>query len=385
VTQEFEFTDDFFDLKAMLREFCAEASSEEAVRDAMNTDEGFDRRTWQRLGGELGVLSLAVPTDGGGDGAGLVFAAAVAEELGAALFCGPVLGTLCLAIPMLSSLSDAEVRDRYLPALMSGQAVAAVVLATPDGTFHADHASVTARADGESWMLDGKVEQVVDGAAADTLLVVARTADGTALFAVDGGADGLDRTPLCTLDLTRRQARVTFASCPARLLADESETPESCARTLRTACVLLAAEQVGGSQRMLDATVEHVSSRLQFGQPVGAFQAVKHRCANMLVALEQARSAVYHAAWALEDSTDDAQLATSLARAVASEAYLWISTSAIQLHGGLGFTWEGSPHLYFKRATTDALLLGTVQDHVELVAVAALDADRSDAAAVTSS
>ncbi|OCB22455.1 acyl-CoA dehydrogenase family protein [Mycobacterium intracellulare] len=382
MTEEFAFSDDFYHLKAMLRDFGDEVSPEEVVRKAMMAAE-YDRRTWQRLGSELGVLSLTVPTDRGGDGAGLVFGAAVAEELGAALLCGPALGTLYLAIPALSELTDAAATGRYLPALLTGDKVAALVLESQHGTFSADDITISAEFGDSGWVLHGAVAQVVDAAAADLLLAVAKTPTGAALFAVEGNAHGLQRSALSTLDLTRKQARVEFSGCPAELLADETETPQLCSRVLRSASVLLAAEQVGGAQRMLDATVAHVSSRLQFGQPVGAFQAVKHRCANMLVALEQARSAVYHAAWALEDGTDDAQLAASLARAVASESYLWISTSAIQLHGGLGFTWEGLPHLYFKRATTDALLLGTVQDHIELVAAAALDTTAESVGAAT--
>jgi len=362
VTQDFTFTDDFFELKAMLKEFCDEVSPEEVVRETMTAGQGYDLSLWRRLGTELG-----------GDGAGLVFTAGVVEELGAALLCGPVLGTLCLAVPALCALSDRDIQARYLPTLLNGEQVATLAISSPDGTFVADALTVTAENTEGGWRLSGTVEQVIDGIAADIILVPATTSAGTALFAVDRRAEGLQRTALSTLDLTRQQARVKFDSCPAELLAAESEAPEVCTRSLQTALVLMAAEQVGGSQRMLDATVGHVSSRFQFGQPVGAFQSVKHRCANMLVALEQARSAVYHAAWALQDGTDDPKLAASLAHFVASEAYLWISASAIQLHGGLGFTWEGLPHLYFKRATSDGLIFGSAADHLEVVATTAID------------
>ncbi|BBZ31225.1 acyl-CoA dehydrogenase (plasmid) [Mycolicibacterium madagascariense] len=374
MTREFAFSEDFFELKAMLRQFCDEVSPETAVRNTMESADGVDRATWRRLGTELGVLGLAVPTEFGGDGAGLVMAAGVVEELGAALLCGPVVGTLCLAIPTLCAVSDAAVRDLHLPGLMSGARIATLALPSPRGVFDAELVEVSATGDDGGWTLSGIVDHVVDGSVADTLFVAARTADGVALFAVDATSDGVTRQPLSTMDLTRRQARVVFDQCAGALVAAEAETPEVCTRALLHAAVLLAAEQVGGAQRMLDATVAHVSSRLQFGQPIGAFQAVKHRCANMLVALEQARTATYHAAWALDDDSDDPRLAASLARVVASEAYTWISTSAIQLHGGLGFTWEGLPHLYFKRATTDALILGSVEDHVALVGNAAIDA-----------
>ncbi|MFE5708752.1 acyl-CoA dehydrogenase family protein, partial [Rhodococcus koreensis] len=194
-----------------------------------------------------------------------------------------------------------------------------------------------------------------------------------ALFAVAGDAAGLTRTPLTTLDLTRRQAALSFAGTPARLLATGAEALDACARAALVAGVLLAVEQVGGAQRMLDITVAHVATRKQFGQAVGAYQAVKHRCANMLIAVETARSAAYHGVWALQDGTDDPQLAASLAKAVASESYAWVSTSAIQMHGGLGFTWEGTPQLYFKRATTDSLTLGTADQHLDRIAGQVLD------------
>jgi alkylation response protein AidB-like acyl-CoA dehydrogenase len=373
MTQEFEFTDELLELRTMVREFCAEVSPEAAVRRTMATGSGFDRELWRRLGAELGVLGLAVPAEHGGEGAGLVYQAVVVEELGAALVCGPVLGTLCLAVPALLALSDQAVKDAYLPALAGGESVGTLAVPVADGAFAADGVTVTATRLGEGWSLRGRLDHVPDGMTADLLLVAARTDAGVALFAVDGDAPGATRTALSTLDLTRRQAAIDLAGTPARLIADEAEAAGVCERAVLVASALLAVEQVGGSRQMLDATVAHVSTRLQFGQPVGAYQAVKHRCANMLVALEQARSAAYHAVWALQDGTDDARLAVSVAQAVASESYAWISTSAIQLHGGLGFTWEGSPQLYFKRATADALTLGTVQEHIEHVAAHVLD------------
>lgn len=373
MTQEFEFTGELTELRTMVREFCAELSPEAVVRETMTSESGFDNTLWRRLASELGVLGLAVPERFGGEGAGLVYQAVVVEELGAALVCGPVLGTVCLAMPVLGALSDDAVKAEYLPALVQGERVATLAVPTAHGTFSADQVTVQATRAGDGWTLSGGLTQVPDGMTADLLLVAARTADGVALFAVEGGAEGVARTALSTLDLTRRQADIALDNAPARRIAAEDECAHVCEQALLVASALLAVEQVGGSQRMLDATVEHVRGRLQFGQPVGAFQAVKHRCANMLVALEQARSAAYHAVWALQDGTDDARLAVSLAKAVASESYTWISSSAIQLHGGLGFTWEGSPHLYFKRATTDALILGSAEEHIDHVAARTVD------------
>ena len=373
MTQEFEFTDEVVELRSMVRDFCQEHSPESVVRMTMESDTGHDPALWRRLGTELGVLGLAVPEAYGGDDVGLVAQAVVVDELGAALVCGPVLGTLALAMPALCAISDDAARRELLPALCSGERVATLAAPLSEGSLDAAAVAVEATSDGVAWTLSGAVALVPDGAPADRVLVVATTGDSHALFAVDSAAAGLTRTPLTTLDLTRRQARLAFDETPARLLATGEEALAACERAAQVATVLLSVEQVGGSQRMLDVTVAHVSTRKQFGQPVGAFQAVKHRCANMLIAVETARSAAYHAAWALQDGTDDPRLAASLAKAVASETYSSVTAAAIQLHGGLGFTWEASPHLYFKRATTDALTLGTATQHLDRVAELVLD------------
>ncbi|MFC9552105.1 acyl-CoA dehydrogenase family protein [Rhodococcus sp. NPDC056960] len=373
MTQEFEFSDELVELRAMVRDFCREFSPETVVRAAMESDTGHDPALWRRFGSELGVLGLAVPEAYGGDDAGLVAQAVAVEEMGAALVCGPVLGTVALAMPALAALTDDDVKRELLPELCSGAKLATLVAPLSDGTLDVDAVSVTAVTADGAWRLGGEVAQAPDAGTADLLLVVATTDEGPALFAVAGDAAGLTRTPLTTLDLTRRQAALSFAGTPARLLATGAEALDACARAALVASVLLAVEQVGGAQRMLDITVAHVAARKQFGQAVGAYQAVKHRCANMLIAVETARSAAYHGAWALQDGTDDPQLAASLAKAVASESYAWVSTSAIQMHGGLGFTWEGTPQLYFKRATTDSLTLGTAEQHLDRVAGQVLD------------
>ena len=373
MTREFEFSEEMAALRAMIREFCDERSPEPVVRASMESELGYDPDLWRRLGTELGAFGLAVPEADGGDGVGLVYQAVVLEELGGALVCGPVLGTLCLAIPALAALADSQVKKDYLPGLIRGDLVATLAAPQVNGMFAADRLTVSAVRDGDAWSLTGAVGHVPDGAAADVILVPAVTHEGVALFAVEGAAEGVIRTALFTMDRTRRQANIELATAPARLVADEAEAAGVCREALRTATVLLAVSQVGGGQRMLDVTVAHVSTRLQFGQPVGAYQAVKHRCANMLIELEQARSAAYHGAWTLEYGTDDPDLAVALAKAVASEAYASISRAAIQMHGGLGFTWEGSPQLYFKRATADLLTLGTATEQVESIARLVLD------------
>lgn len=374
VGQEFAFDEDLLELRRMVREFCQEVSPEDVVRTTMETETGWDPVLWKRLGSELGVLGLAVPESHGGEGAGLVATAIVMEELGAALLCGPVVGTLALALPALSVLPDHETAGELVAGAIAGERALTLVAPLAGGTFDADALTVSATASGDAWTLHGVADHVPDGSIADTLLVVARTSEGAALFVVDAAATGLTATPLTTMDLTRRQARLELDDVPAHRVADELATPGVCEHAAQVGAVMLAAAQVGGAQVMLDRTVEHARTRLQFGQAIGAFQAVKHKCADMLMAVEQARSLAYHGAWALQDSTDDPALAAALARAVVSETYFRVSTTAMQLHGGSGFTWELPIHLHLKRAVSDGIALGSSEAAVEQVARLVLDA-----------
>jgi alkylation response protein AidB-like acyl-CoA dehydrogenase len=372
-TAEFEFNDDLMALRSLVREFCREFSPESVVRAHMESPAGFDRQLWRRIGTELGVLGLSAPTAYGGTEAGLVAMAVAIEELGAALVCGPVVGTAMLAIPTLCCLSDSAAQRDYLPAVIGGERIATVAAPLWDGGFDPNHVDVTADCTVGRWSLRGRIGHVLDASAADLILVPARTGSGVSLFAVPGDAEALRRTDLATLDLTRRQAALRFDGVEARRIADDDETPGICEHAARVAAVLVAAEQVGASQAILDRTVDYVTHRIQFGQPIASYQAVKHRCADMLTDVEYARSTAYHGAWALQDNSDVPRLAASLAKAVAAEAFCRVSAAAIQLHGGIGFTWEGTPHLYFKRAATDAQILGTPEQHLERIAVFSVD------------
>jgi alkylation response protein AidB-like acyl-CoA dehydrogenase len=353
---EFVFTAEQNDLRTAVREFLAKACDETAVRRAMEA--GYDRALWARLGGELGVLGLAVSEDLGGAGGTLVDQAIVVEECGAALLPGPVLGTVGLAVPALAAVGEdvsAFVEGRRTAALVEGPGI-----------------SVSADA------VTGEAAQVVDGEA-DVLVVAAQDGGSTALLLVEGA----EATPLSTLDPTRRQAQVRFDATPGRLLATGDDAERALTAARHTAAALLAAEQVGGAQRLLTMTVAYAGTRLQFGRPIGSFQAVKHRCADMLMRVEHARSAAYHAAWALSDGSDDPDLAVSVAQAVCSEAYREVAFAAVQLHGGIGFTWEHPAHLYVKRAVTDAALLGSAEWHRERIARLVLDGAQSRPVTVT--
>jgi alkylation response protein AidB-like acyl-CoA dehydrogenase len=373
---EFTFTDEQVQLRTAVRKFCAENFDEQTVRRLMESDPPFDAKVWTRLGSELGVLGLSVPEADGGVGGSLVDQAVAVEELGASLACGPVFGTVFLAIPALVAASGGPVRDGLLAELVEGRRTAAFAVADRAGAFDPAAVTVTAARSGEQWTLTGTAPRVVDGGAADDLLVAASGPDGVALYAVEAAGPGVDRTPLVTLDLTRPQATVAFSDAPARLVADSGEAQRVIEHALQAGSALLAVEQVGAAQHLLDLSVEYAKTRLQFGRPIGSFQAVKHRLADLLVDVEHARSTAYHAVWALADGLDvddDPALAASIAQATASAAFARVAADTIQVHGGIGFTWEHQAHLYFKRATTDAALLGSPEQHRSRVAALVLD------------
>lgn len=372
MAEEWVFTEEQQQLLDAVRRFCAEHFDEATVRTLMESDPPFDRAVWTRLGTELGVLGLSVPEADGGVGGSLVDQAVAVEQFGATLACGPLFGTVYLAIPALVAASGGDARDALLGDLVEGTRTAA---------FAASAESV--RADGST--VTGEVGPVVDAGAADVLLVAAVAGDGVGLYAVEGGATGVERTPLVTLDLTRPQAAVTLSGAPATLIAGPDEAPRVIEHALHVGAALMAVEQVGAAAHLLDLAVEYAKSRLQFGRPIGSFQAVKHRLADMLVDAEHARSTAYHAVWALADGSDDAELSTAIAQATCSAALSRIAADTIQVLGGIGFTWEHQAHLYFKRAVTDAALLGSAEHHRNRVAELVLDdasADRAPKVAV---
>ncbi len=373
---EFRFTEEQQQLRTAVRKFCAENFDEQTVRRLMESDPTFDSKVWNRLGSELGVLGLSVPEADGGVGGSLVDQAVAVEEFGAALACGPLFGTVFLAVPALVACPAGPARDELLTELVEGTRTAAFAVPDAAGAFNPAAVTVTA-ADNT---VTGTVERVVDAGAADELLVAALGPDGLGLYAVDAGSAGVTRTPLVTLDLTRPQATVGFADAPARLVAGPDEAERVITHALQVGSALLAVEQVGAAQHLLDLSVDYAKSRLQFGRQIGSFQAIKHKLADMLVDLEHARSTAYHAVWALTDGSDDPALAVSIAQATSSAAFSRIAADTIQVHGGIGFTWEHQAHLYFKRATTDAALLGSAEQHRNRVAELVLDTAIRDGA-----
>ncbi|HEY6534099.1 MAG TPA: acyl-CoA dehydrogenase, partial [Acidimicrobiales bacterium] len=216
--------------------------------------------------------------------------------------------------------------------------------------------------------ITGTKTHVLDGHVADLVLVVARTSAGLSLFRIDGESDRLLRTALATMDQTRTQAELVFDAASATLVGVDGGAGAVLARVLDVAAVALAAEQVGGAGRCLEMAVEYAKDRVQFGRPIGSFQAIKHTCADLLLQVESARSAAYYAAWAVAEQSDELPLLASLAKAYCSDAYVAVATENIQIHGGIGFTWEHPAHLYFKRATSSAVLFGDANHHRDRIA-----------------
>ena len=364
---EFAFSAEQQQLRTAVRKFCAENIDQDTVRRLMESEPRFEPAVWRRLGSELGVLGMSVPEADGGAGGSLVDQAVAVEEFGAALACGPLFGTVYLAIPALVACRPGPARDELLAALVEGERTAAFAVTDSAGAFDPSAVTVTA-SDGR---LTGTVTQVVDGDSADEFLFAATQSDGVGLYAV--AAADVQRTPLVTMDLTRPQATIVLGGAPARLLAGPQDADRVITHALEVGSALLAVEQVGAAQHLLDLSVEYAKSRLQFGRQIGSFQAVKHKLADMLVDLEHARSTAYHAVWALSDGSDDPALAVSIAQATCSAALSRIAADTIQVHGGIGFTWEHQAHLYFKRAATDAALLGSAEQHRSRVADLVLD------------
>lgn len=349
-------------LRDSVRAAFAELSPVTEVRRAMTTTRGWDERLWIRLAGELGLPGALLPTEHGGSGMGPAELALIMEEAGAALLAAPLLSTAALAVPLLLACGDGAALAHYGPRISSGEITATVALTEDDGRWSTDAITTTARPADSGWTLDGTKNYVVDGATSGLILVAAATPDGIGVFAVDGDATGLHRSPLTTLDLTRKQARLTFTGTPATAVGP-SDARADISRASDLARAMLAAEQVGGAQRCLDMTAEYARSRVQFGRPIGGFQAVKQRLAEMLIQVESARSAVSAAA-----AAEDRSVAARIAGITCTDAYTWVSAQTIQLHGGIGFTWEHDAHLHFKRAQADKHLLGTPSDHVAALA-----------------
>jgi alkylation response protein AidB-like acyl-CoA dehydrogenase len=365
---DFAINDEQAELQKELRRFLTKYSSEAAVREQLEDPAGYDRDLWSRMGNELGLQGLAIPEKFGGSGFTFVELGLVLEELGRALTVSPFFGSCVMAATLIQALDDDAISSDLLPAIASGESVGAVALAEDTGSWRLDDVTLAASGAGDAWTLDGHKSFVLDGATADTLLVVARTPEGPAIFLVDPAATGLERTAMTTMDLTRKLARLEFSATPARLLATGEAAQAAVASMLDLSAIALAAEAVGGNQKVLDMAVDYAKVREQFGRPIGSFQAIKHKCASMLVDVESSRSAAYYALWAASTGHDEVPIVAPLVKAHCVDTYLAGAGENIQIHGGIGFTWEHPAHLYLKRAKSSQVLLGDSDLHRQLLA-----------------
>jgi alkylation response protein AidB-like acyl-CoA dehydrogenase len=339
------------------------------VRRLIDDDRGYDAELWRKMAG-LGWTGLVIPEAYGGANLNYVDLVLVLEEMGRMLLPSPFIWTAMVAEALKSSGSEAH-KEALLPKIAAGDLIATLAWMEPSGLWSADGIAMAARKRGSGFTLDGVKLFVNDAHIADYLLVAARTGKDITLFAIETNRAGISVTPLKTMDSTRRLSEVKFEGVKAEV-ADVVGTIGDGWKTLSEIIdkgkVMIAAEMMGGAQKVLDMTVEYAKVRVQFGRPIGSFQAVQHKCANMMIDVEGAKSAVYYAAWAVSNGVPEAPLAAALAKAAASDAYRRVSAEGIQLHGGIGFTWEHDMHLYFKRAKSSEFTFGDATYNRELVA-----------------
>ncbi|MCU1373917.1 MAG: putative acyl-CoA dehydrogenase, partial [Actinomycetia bacterium] len=346
----FAFSEEQEELRRTVRQFLDQKSPETEVRRLMETDEGYDVAVWKQMGEQLGLQGLAIPEEFGGSGYGYIELIVILEEMGRRLLAAPYFSTVELAAHTLIHSGDDAAKKEHLPGIATGETIATLAFTEESGRWDEGGITVAATQSGDGWTINGTKSYVLDGHVADLILVAARTGAGVSIFAVPSDAAGLTRTLLTTMDQTRKQAKLDFSNTPATLVGTDGAGWSTIERVLDLAAVALAAEQVGGAQFVLDMAVQYAKDRIQFGRPIGSFQAIKHKCADMLLEVESAKSAAYYAGWCAAELNDELPSVAALAKAYCSEAYFHATAENIQIHGGIGFTWEHPAHLYFKRA-----------------------------------
>ena len=364
----FAFSEEQEELRRTVRAFLDQKSSEPEVRRLMETEDGYDPAVWKQMGEQLGLQGLHIPEEFGGSGYSYVELCIVLEEMGARLLCAPYFSSVVLAANTLLESGDDAAKKELLPGIASGETIATLALTEENGRWDEEGVTVTATKAGDGWTIDGTKSFVLDGAIAGLILVAARTGAGVSIFAVDGGASGITKTRLSTMDMTRKQAKLDFAGTPARLVGNDGGGWAVIEKVLDLAVIGLVNESVGGAQFVLDMAVQYAKDRVQFGRPIGSFQAIKHKCADMLLEVESSKSAAYYGAGVVAEGSDEVPSVASLAKAYVGEAYFHVTAENIQIHGGIGFTWEHPAHLYFKRAKSSELLFGDPTYHRELLA-----------------
>ena len=367
---KFSFSSEQLEFRTNLRRFFTDRSPSKEVRRLMETEAGWEREGWKSLNEELGLTAIRIPEEYGGHGFGFGEHCIVLEEMGRALVCAPYFATTVLAAGAILHAGTRAQQQALLPGIALGDTIATLASAEDSGQWDAASTTLTATPSGDGFVLNGHKSYVLDGHTVDVIVVLARApgtsgAVGLSFFTVSGDAPGLTRRPLKTMDPTRKMARLEFTNVAATPLGEAGAAAAPFARVMTEACVCLANEMVGGAERLREDALAYAMMRMQFGKPIAAFQSMKHKQADMLLEVELAKSAAYYAAAALDDGDADAVAMASLAKACASDTYLQTAIHAVQIHGGIGFTWDNDTHLWFKRAKSSEVLFGDAQHHRE--------------------
>jgi alkylation response protein AidB-like acyl-CoA dehydrogenase len=364
----FAFSEEQEGFREILRRFLDERSPTPEVFRWMQTPEGYDPAVWKQMAAELGLQGLHLPESYGGQGFGLLELGIVMEETGRALLCAPYFSTVCLAANAILAVASEAQKAALLPGIASGESVATLALLDAGDAWEPAGVELEFRREGDAYVLEGTKRLVTDGAVADLILVAARRPgsrgrDGVTLLALRADQPGVSSQPAEGLDATRKLADLAFDGVRAECLGVEGGAAAGLARALDRACVCLAAESAGGAQHCLDSAVAYARQRVQFARPIGSFQAIKHKCAEVLLEVESARSAAYWGCWTADEEPDELTLAASVAKSFCDDAYQRAAAENLHVHGGMGFTWEADPHLYLKRARATATLLGSPTWH----------------------
>lgn len=367
---QFTFTEEQVEFRTVLRRFFEELSPTTDVRHMMETSEGFDPSHWQRISGELGLTGIHIPEAYGGQGFGFVELAIVFEEMGRRLVCAPYFSSIGLASNAILNAGTEDQKRDLLPSIAAGDTRAALAFIEDNGRWDSGGVEMTATEEDDGYRLSGAKSFVVDGATADLLIVAARKPGsqgdgGLSLFTVDADAEGLTRQPLNVMDPTRKQARLAFDGVIGQLLGVEGGAADPLRQTMLQAAVCLTNEMAGGAEALRESALDYAMMRVQFGRQIASFQTMKHKQADMLLDVELAKSTVYQAAQAAAENSPDFAATAHLAKATMSDAYMQTAIHTTQIHGGIGFTWDNDTHLWFKRAKSSEVMLGSAAWHRE--------------------
>ena len=367
---KFSFTEEQDEFRSVLRRFLEDKSPSTEVRRLMATADGWEREQWTKINSELGLTAVAIPEAYGGHGFGLSEQCIVLEDMGRSLLCAPYFGSAVLAASAILYAGTEKQKSELLPGIASGSTVATLAFTEENGSW--DNSGLTTIFDksNNEYSITGIKSFVLDGTTADLIIVLARAPntkkdEGLSLFAVDGQASGLKKELLKSVDETRKLARIHFDQVPAKLIGVEGNAAGPMKKPMTRSIICLANEMVGGAERLREDALEYVKMRMQFGRSIASFQVTKHKATDMLADVELAKSAAYFAAAAFDEEDDETEEAASIAKAASSEAYMQTAIHSIQMHGGIGFTWDNDTHLWFKRAKSSEVFLGDPAHHRE--------------------